>query len=178
MKDLSNLLDNALIERLVWIVAGLLVVALLRYYVIRLLNKGIQNTDNKYRARKAVNFTSSFFLLAVVLFVFSDKLGNLGVALGVVGAGIAFALQEVIISIAGWLNIVITGSLGVGQRVKIGEVKGDIIDIGVMNTTIMELGDWAACGNDCGCMASRFCCVPDWPLDIGLKPAKLNHGFN
>lgn len=142
MKDLSNLLDNALIERLVWIVAGLLVVALLRYYVIRLLNKGIQNTDNKYRARKAVNFTSSFFLLAVVLFVFSDKLGNLGVALGVVGAGIAFALQEVIISIAGWLNIVITGSLGVGQRVKIGEVKGDIIDIGVMNTTIMELGDW------------------------------------
>lgn len=142
MKDLSNLLDNTLIERLVWIVAGLFVVALLRYYVIRLLNKGIQNTDNKYRARKAVNFISSFFLLSIVLFVFSDKLGNLGVALGVVGAGIAFALQEVIISIAGWLNIVITGSLGVGQRVKIGEVKGDIIDIGVMNTTIMELGDW------------------------------------
>ena len=78
----------------------------------------------------------------MVIFVYSDKLGNVGVALGVAGAGIAFALQEVIISIAGWFSIMIGGIVGIGQRIKVGDLKGDIIDIGVLNTTIMEIGDW------------------------------------
>jgi small-conductance mechanosensitive channel len=64
------------------------------------------------------------------------------VVLGVAGAGIAFALQEVVVSLAGWLNIMITGTVSVGQRVKIGETKGDIVDIGILSTTIMEIGDW------------------------------------
>jgi small-conductance mechanosensitive channel len=64
------------------------------------------------------------------------------VALGVAGAGIAFALQEVIVSFAGWLNIMLSNQITVGQRVKIGEISGDIIDIGVLKTTIMEIGAW------------------------------------
>ena len=89
-----------------------------------------------------MNVFGYLLIVSVVLFVYSDKLGNIGVALGVAGAGIAFALQEVIISIAGWFSIVIGGIVGVGQRIKVGDVKGDIIDIGVMNTTVMEIGDW------------------------------------
>lgn len=81
-------------------------------------------------------------MITLVLFVYSDKLGNIGVALGVAGAGIAFALQEVIISLAGWLNITLTGIISVGNRIRVGDIKGDIIDIGVMNTTIMETGEW------------------------------------
>ena len=54
----------------------------------------------------------------------------------------AFALQEVIVSLAGWLHIMIVGSVSVGQRVKIADVKGDIIDIGILSTTMMETGDW------------------------------------
>jgi len=81
-------------------------------------------------------------ITSVVLFVYSDKLGNIGIALGLAGAGIAFALQEVITSIAGWISIVTTNSIRIGQRVKIGEITGDIIDIGVLKTTIMEVGGW------------------------------------
>jgi small-conductance mechanosensitive channel len=81
-------------------------------------------------------------IIIVSLFVYSDKLGDIGVAVGLAGAGIAFALSEVITSFAGWLSIMFTNQIKVGQRVKIGELKGDIIDIQVLKTTIMEVGDW------------------------------------
>jgi small-conductance mechanosensitive channel len=130
------------VERLMAIGIGIVVVLLITYFIKRALKRSIKSIDNKYRARKAVNIFAYLLIISVVLFVYSDKLGNVGVALGVAGAGIAFALQEVIISIAGWLSIMIGGTVGIGQRIKVGDVKGDIIDIGVLNTTIMEIGDW------------------------------------
>jgi small-conductance mechanosensitive channel len=48
----------------------------------------------------------------------------------------------VITSIAGWFSIMLSNSIRLGQRVKIGDIKGDIIDISVIRTTIMEVGDW------------------------------------
>lgn len=141
-ETLISLFENPILERLLAITIGICVVLLIRYFVTRSLNSTIKSTDNKYRARKAVNLVGYLLIVSVVLFVYSDKLGNIGVAIGVTGAGIAFALQEVIISIAGWFSIVTSGKVGVGQRVKIGDVKGDIIDIELMYTVIMELGDW------------------------------------
>jgi small-conductance mechanosensitive channel len=66
----------------------------------------------------------------------------LTVALGVAGAGIAFALQEVIASFAGWLAIMFGGFYDTGDRVQLGGIKGDVMDIGVLRTTIMETGQW------------------------------------
>ena len=139
---ISEWIHLQFVERIILIIIGIGIILLVRFFINKALNKSIKTTDNKYRARKAISFIGYLFMVAVILMVYSDKLGNIGVTLGVVGAGIAFALQEVIISLAGWLNIMITGVVGVGQRVKIGAVKGDIIDIGVMSTVIMEVGDW------------------------------------
>lgn len=141
----STLLDwweQPFVERIAILMVAVLAIVLLVSLIKKQLNRTIKDVDNKYRARKAMNMVGYLLIVAACLFVYSDKLGNIGVALGVAGAGIAFALQEVIVSIAGWLNILIAGTVGVGQRVKIGDVKGDIIDIGVMGTTIMEVGDW------------------------------------
>ncbi len=139
---LTNWFHEPLVERMLAILIGTAVILLITYFIKRTLKRTIKSNDNKYRARKAVNVLGYFLIVSVVLFVYSDKLGNIGVALGVAGAGIAFALQEVIVSIAGWFSIMIGGIVGVGQRIKVGDVKGDIIDIGVMNTTVMEIGDW------------------------------------
>ena len=138
----DQLLSNPLIERLLYIAIGITIVAFISYYLKRLLNRSIKDNASKYRARKAMNLMSYLLMVIIVLLVYSDKLGSIGVALGVAGAGVAFALQEVIVSFAGWLNIMITGRVNVGERVMIGGVKGDIIDIGVFSSTIMEMGVW------------------------------------
>lgn len=74
--------------------------------------------------------------------VYSHRLTGITVALGVASAGIAFALQEVIASVAGWLAIMVGDFYRPGDRVQVGGIKGDVIDQGILRTTVMELGDW------------------------------------
>ncbi|MFH2103548.1 MAG: mechanosensitive ion channel domain-containing protein [Chloroflexota bacterium] len=81
-------------------------------------------------------------MAVIITVIFSDQLGGLTVALGVAGAGIAFALQEVIVSVAGWFTITFATFYKVGDRVQLGGIKGDVMDIGVLRTTLMETGEW------------------------------------
>jgi len=141
-ETLISWFQDAAVERLAYIVIGIVVVLVITALIKRVVNTKIENTDHRYRVRKAVNFIGYLLIILILLLIYGDRLGNLGVALGVAGAGVTFALQEVIVSFAGWLNIILSGTPSVGQRVKIGDAKGDIIDIGVMRTTIMEMGDW------------------------------------
>lgn len=69
-------------------------------------------------------------------------IGGITVIIGVASAGITFSLREVIASIAGWLTILVGGMFKTGDRVQLGGVSGDVIDLGVLRTTIMETGEW------------------------------------
>lgn len=154
MEKINTWINNPITQRLIFIGIGVLIILIAAQLVKKGLNNTVKSNDNKYKARKAVGLISYIFIIALVLFVYSDKLGNVGVALGVAGAGVAFALQELIITLAGWLNIVVSGNVLVGQRVKIGEIKGDIIDISIMRTTIMEVGEWVDGDLYNGCIVS------------------------
>ena len=89
-------------------------------------------------ARNAFLFGGSVIVLLIWLGVGS----NFTVAMGILGAGIAFASQEVIGSFAGYLNIVSGGIYRIGDRVRIGSVMGDVMDISILRTTVMEIGEW------------------------------------
>jgi len=67
-----------------------------------------------------VNFVATLAVIALITSVFSNKLGGLTVAFGFAGAGIAFALQEVIASVAGWVAISFGNFYSVGDRVQLG----------------------------------------------------------
>jgi len=78
----------------------------------------------------------------IILFIWLGVGSNFTVAMGILGAGIAFASQEVIGSFAGYLNIVTGSMFRIGDRVRIGDVVGDVLDIGMLRTTVMEIGEW------------------------------------
>jgi small-conductance mechanosensitive channel len=69
-------------------------------------------------------------------------LGCLSFAFGVVGAGVAVALQDVLASIAGAFSIGFSKLYAMGDRVQIGDTRGDVIDIGLLRTTLIETGNW------------------------------------
>lgn len=138
----NTIRENEQIAKLVTLVIGIIVILLITGAIRRFVVNRISNTDQKYRGRKAFSFLGYFLIVAFALFVYSDKIGNIGVAIGLVGAGVAFALQEVITSFAAWISIMFSDTVKVGQRIKVGEISGDIIDIGMLKTTIMEVGDW------------------------------------
>ena len=121
---------------------GLLAIALLVRGVQRVLVRRLKDPDSRYYTRKLVSLTGWLAAVLLLTVVFRDRLGGLTVAIGVAGAGIAFALQEVIGSIAGWIAISFGNFYAPGDRVELGGIRGDVIDIGILRTTLMEMGQW------------------------------------
>lgn len=143
MEDqLKQWLYDPSIGRLVAMIVGLLVIVVLIRAAQRTVAARITDGDTRYRVRKALSFAGYVLAFVFLAALFSDRLGGLTVAFGVAGAGIAFALQEVIASVAGWLALTFSSFYHPGDRVQLGGIRGDVIDIGVLRTTLMELGQW------------------------------------
>jgi len=123
-------------------VIGVLIVITISRLMKRSLSRFIKENETRYRTRKFITFLSYLVIVFVIANIYSNRLGNLTVAFGVAGAGIAFALQEVIASIAGWFAVSFAGFYKVGDRVQLGGIKGDVIDISILRTTLMEVGEW------------------------------------
>lgn len=141
-EKIKAFLFNPVMGRIAVIFIGIAVI----WVIVKALQKNlfskIKDSDSRYRAKKFGTFAGYILTIILLIVVFNDKLGGLDVALGVAGAGIAFALQEVIASFAGWLAIMFGNFYKTGDRVQLGGIKGDVMDIGVLRTTIMETGEW------------------------------------
>ncbi|SNT10364.1 Small-conductance mechanosensitive channel [Ekhidna lutea] len=142
MEKIEELLFNDTIGKVVAFILGAIIIWSIGRLIQSKLFSKIKDTDSRYKAKKFGSFLAWVAIIVYFSIVYSSKLGGLTVALGVAGAGIAFALQEVIASVAGWLAILFGGFYKTGDRVQLGGIKGDIIDIGVLRTTLMELGQW------------------------------------
>lgn len=135
------LFDPTLGRIITGIIAVIVVISIVKF-LQKAVSRRVKDSDTRYRIRKSVSFFGYLTAVFVLTIVFSDKLGGLTVAFGVAGAGIAFALQEVIASFAGWFAISFAKFYKPGDRVQLGGIKGDVIDIGILRTTLMELGQW------------------------------------
>ena len=100
--------------------------------------------DQRYRVRKTVTAAAYLIIFIFVTVLFSDRLKHVGFAGGLLGAGIVVALQDVVSSVGGFLAIGISNLYRVGDRIQVNETKGDVLDISVMRTTIMETGNWVS----------------------------------
>lgn len=133
---------NTTMYKLMIALFGVFMIILIVGLLKKSLHRYIKDHINWYKTRKATNVFG--FILAVIFLavLYSDMLGGITVVLGIASAGIAFSLKEVIASIAGWLTILVGGMFKTGDRVQLGGVSGDVIDLGVLRTTIMETGEW------------------------------------
>jgi small-conductance mechanosensitive channel len=143
MQDfLQQWLFDPTVGKIVLSLVGLLTIALIVRFLQRSLARRLKHPDHRYHARKLLTFAGYVVAVLFITLVVSDQLGHLTVTFGVAGAGIAFALQEVIASVAGWVAISLGHFYQIGDRVQLGGTMGDVIDIGVLRTTLMECGNW------------------------------------
>jgi small-conductance mechanosensitive channel len=140
--NIPYLSDNPSLLKFVYLIIGSIIIWILSGLLKRVLISRDEDINIRYHSKKIVSFIGYFLVVILILIIYSNKIEGLTVALGVAGAGIAFALQEVIASFAGWLTIMFGGFYKSGDRVQLGGIKGDVMDIGVLRTTIMETGDW------------------------------------
>ena len=143
-ESLKRWLLDPTVGKIVALAVALLVTFAVVKFAQRSLGRYVKDVDTRYRARKFVTFLGYLSALLIISIVFSDKLGGFTVAFGVAGAGIAFSLQEVIASVAGWAAISVGNFYSPGDRVQVGGIRGDVIDVSILRTTLMEVGEWVA----------------------------------
>src|SRR2546430_9447005 len=80
----------------------------------------------------------------VSLLNFVGDFGSISAVVGLAGAGLAIALQDPIVSLVGWFLIIGKSGITVGDRVEINNVKGDVIDVGLLRTAVLEVGNWVS----------------------------------
>ena len=91
-------------------------------------------------ASQAIHVLTTVVMLVCLLSIWFDDPARLATAVGLVTAGLAFALQKVITALAGYVVILRGTTFNVGDRISMGGVRGDVISLSFIQTTIMEMG--------------------------------------
>ncbi len=130
---------RSLIVRLIGLLSIFAIIAagayLWRYFTIRYV-ADLRRRHQLLGARRLVIWIVVVF---VVLLNFANQIGAFATIMGFAAAGIAVALQNVILSVAGYFFLIGRFGIRVGDRVQIGSVTGDVISIGLVKLTLMEL---------------------------------------
>ncbi len=139
---------------LLWNIAKFLIVVIVVLIIIKLLRnqlkKNIPNTSIRYKSQKGVEILGYILLVIIAISYFTGTIKDFTLIIGLFTAGIAFTLQELILSIAGSLYIFLVKVYAPGDRIEIHGIKGDVIDVDSIYTTMMEIGEWVSSDNYSG----------------------------
>jgi small-conductance mechanosensitive channel len=117
-------------------------ILLLRYVLLSIARLVTRNRPrDRFWIRQASSIATAALLILSLLSIWFDDPARLATGVGLVSAGLAFALQKVVTSLAGYFVIIRSKVFRVGDRITMGGVRGDVISLGFLKTTIMEMGD-------------------------------------
>ncbi len=118
------------------------VLLIIRKLLLKLINRFNDDVRQTYRWRNVVNYVT--FIIGVIMIgrIWFEGMQSLATYLGLLSAGIALALREPIVNIAGWAFIIFRRPFNMGDRIQIGNAAGDVIDIGLFQFAINEIGNW------------------------------------
>ncbi|MCK5833299.1 mechanosensitive ion channel family protein [bacterium] len=126
-------------------IASVLVIAIVYLLIrvsFRLIKKVVKSPESKYAIRKSAIYGSTVFSLILVATIWIEVISSFTTFLGIIGAGVALALKDPLTSIAGWFYLTISRTYSLGDRVEIDNLKGDVVDVSIFHTTMLEVDGW------------------------------------
>jgi small-conductance mechanosensitive channel len=114
----------------------------LKKLIIKKILIRIDDTETYHKYKKRVNILSALLIFTLVVAMAPNIGGSLTTYLGLFSAGIAIAMKDIITNIAGGIFIISRKPFSTGDRIEIGDVAGDVIDIRMFQFTLMEIGNW------------------------------------
>jgi small-conductance mechanosensitive channel len=106
----------------------------------RAVMRYVQDTRRRYQFLLLRRIALWCLVILIVGFAFASELGSVVTFAGLITAGLAVAMQSVLVSIVGYFFLIGKYGIRVGDRVQIGDVTGEVIDLGLVRLHLMELG--------------------------------------
>ncbi|HXF94611.1 MAG TPA: mechanosensitive ion channel domain-containing protein [Gemmatimonadales bacterium] len=139
---------------------------------LALVYRRVKDAWARYRWRKGTSYVAVGLGAVLVGRLWLSGLGALATFFGLLSAGLAIALKDLVANLAGWLYIVWRRPFDVGDRIQIGQHAGDVIDIGVFQFTLNEIGVWVQADQSTG----RIIHVPNGRV-LAEPVANYHQGF-
>lgn len=151
MEEFLNFLDNPVVIKATKVILWILFIVLAMGFLRKLLKRRINDIAIRYKAQKGVEVFGYVLIGLLILISFTvQNLEDYTIIIGLFTAGITFTLQELILSIAGSFYIFFVRVYKPGDRIELNGIKGDVIDIDSIYTTMMEMGEWVSSDNYSG----------------------------
>jgi len=158
--------------RLLGVVLIVLLLWLLRSVLLALFIRRIEDLQLQHHRRKQLSYLLAGLGLIAIAWLWIEDLQSMATFLGLLSAGLAIALREPLNNFTGWLFIVLRHPFKEGDRIQIGDYIGDVIDIRVFQTVLLEITNWVDADQSTG----RVLHVPNsWVFEYTL--ANYHEGF-
>jgi len=122
----------------------------LRRAVLEVVRRRVDDAEVRYRWAKVTSNVAFLLALLALVQIWFAAIRSLGTFLGLVSAGLAIALRDLVANLAGWAFISWRRPFDVGHRIQIGPHAGDVVDRRVFQFTIMEIGNWVQADQSTG----------------------------
>lgn len=133
-------LNPETLRKLLLTLAVIGVVFVLRAAFGAVAARGLGVSHRSIWTRKGIRMALGALGVLLLLSIWFDNPGRLATFTGLIAGGLAFASQNAVLSAAGYFVIVFGKVFDIGDRIQLGEVRGDVLDIGLFKTTVMEMG--------------------------------------
>ncbi len=130
-----------LLLTLIFIAALYILRTILRAASRAIFKYGRENQRVDFWVRQGISLAMAILIIVGLLSIWFNNPARLGTAFGFVTAGLAFALQKVVTAVAAYFVILRGKTFNVGDRIQMAGVRGDVVALGFILTTIMEMGE-------------------------------------
>lgn len=123
------------------------VAVLLGWFVVgrltrRVIVRTVDDSASRFHMSRVAGYVIGIAAMIVTARVWIQGIAGIATYLGLVSAGIAIALQDPITNLAGWLFILIRRPFKIGDRIQVGQERGDVVDIRPFRFLMLEVGNW------------------------------------
>jgi small-conductance mechanosensitive channel len=152
MENIKHLMEGSLTSKLVTSTLIILIIWVINRVVQRMIHKNVADPRSRFNWSKSVSYLFVILGCLMVSRVWFVGIQTLATYMGLVSAGLAIALKDIIANLAGWLFILLRKPFEVGNRIQIGEFSGDVIDLRPFQFSILEIGNWVKADQSTGRM--------------------------
>jgi small-conductance mechanosensitive channel len=135
-------IDAATQEKLLISFAILVVLWMTRVLVLVVVHRRSDDVRIRYRWKKTSQYVTVTIAVLVIGMIWIQGFRSLATYLGLLSAGLAIALRELVANFVGWAFILWRRPFEVGDRIQIGDTAGDVIDLRIFQFTLLEIGNW------------------------------------
>ena len=145
---------------------------MLKLMMNKFILRKITNMKSRYQWRKIISTTIAVLGIIIVGRLWYEGVQSIATYLGLLSAGIAIALKDIIANFAGWIFIISRKPFEVGDRIQIGKQAGDVIDLSIFEFSLLEIGNWVDADQSTG----RIIHIPNGKI-FTLDLANYDKGF-